>query len=49
MGCGDACPLVRARRREVWNMPGPKDLSDAEFGPVCGLIKRKVKQLLRSL
>src|SRR5262245_19273155 len=21
MGCGDACPLVRARRREDWNIP----------------------------
>jgi arsenate reductase (thioredoxin) len=23
MGCGDACPLVRARRREEWNIPDP--------------------------
>ena len=21
MGCGDACPLVRAKRREDWNIP----------------------------
>jgi len=23
MGCGDACPLVRATRREEWQIPDP--------------------------
>src|SRR5580765_7405368 len=24
MGCGDACPLVHAKRRLEWNIPDPK-------------------------
>src|SRR5713226_6230187 len=31
MGCGDACPLVRARRREDWSIPDPKELPAGEF------------------
>jgi hypothetical protein len=49
MGCGDACPLVRAKRREKWNIPDPKDLPDDRFRSVRDLIERKVKELLRSL
>jgi protein-tyrosine-phosphatase len=46
MGCGDACPLVKARRREEWQIPDPKDLPDDEFRRVRDLIERKVKELL---
>jgi protein-tyrosine-phosphatase len=49
MGCGDACPLVRAGRREEWNVPDPKELADEEFRTVRDLIERKVKELLASL
>ena len=49
MGCGDACPLVRARRREEWNIPDPKELPDDEFRKVRDLIEQKVKELLASL
>ena len=28
MGCGDACPLVLAERREEWNIPDPKELPE---------------------
>jgi len=49
MGCGDACPLVRAARREEWNIPDPKELPDEEFRAVRDLIERKVKDLLASL
>jgi len=49
MGCGDACPLVRAQRREDWNIPDPKHLSDEEFRQVRDLIESKVKELLASL
>jgi protein-tyrosine-phosphatase len=27
MGCGDECPFVRAKNREDWGIPDPKDLS----------------------
>ena len=49
MGCGDACPLVRAARREEWNIPDPRDLPPDEFRRVRDLIEAKVKELLASL
>jgi protein-tyrosine-phosphatase len=49
MGCGDACPLVRAGRREEWNLPDPKELPDDEFRRVRDLIEAKVKNLLAGL
>ena len=49
MGCGDACPLVRARRREEWNIPDPRELPPDEFRKVRDLIESKVKALLASL
>jgi arsenate reductase (thioredoxin) len=49
MGCGDYCPLVRATRREDWNIPDPKDMTDDGFCEVRDLIERKVKELLASL
>jgi arsenate reductase len=49
MGCGDACPLVRAERREEWNIPDPKELPDEEFRKVRDLIERKVQELLVGL
>jgi protein-tyrosine-phosphatase len=49
MGCGDACPLVRARRREEWQVPDPKEMPAEQFREVRDLIERKVKELLASL
>jgi protein-tyrosine-phosphatase len=49
MGCGDQCPNVRARRREDWSIPDPKELAPAEFREVRDLIEGKVKQLLQEL
>jgi arsenate reductase (thioredoxin) len=49
MGCGDACPLVRARRREDWNIPDPKDMPPEQFRAVRDLIGRKVQELLSNL
>jgi protein-tyrosine-phosphatase len=49
MGCGDACPAVKARRREEWNIPDPKHLSDEEFRAVRDLIRDKVQALIDSL
>jgi arsenate reductase len=46
MGCGDECPFVRAKRREDWDIPDPKNLSSAEFRGVRDLIKTKVKETL---
>ncbi len=49
MGCGDACPLVRAKRREEWNIPDPKEMPPEQYREVRDLIERKVKELLASL
>ena len=48
MGCGDECPLIRAKRREEWNIPDPKNLPPDEFRQVRDLIEAKVKALLGS-
>jgi protein-tyrosine-phosphatase len=49
MGCGDACPLVRARWREDWNIPDPRDMPPDQFREVRKLIEVKVQELLRRL
>jgi arsenate reductase len=49
MGCGDECPLVRAKRREDWQIPDPKNLPPEEFAKVRDMIEGKVKELLRNL
>jgi arsenate reductase (thioredoxin) len=49
MGCGDGCPLVRAKTRVDWQIPDPKELPAERFNEVRDLIERKVKELLASL
>lgn len=50
MGCGDeGCPLVRAKRREEWNIPDPKELPPDRFREIRDLIEKKVKELLHGL
>jgi protein-tyrosine-phosphatase len=50
MGCGDeGCPLVRAKRREEWDIPDPKELPPERFREVRDVIQKKVKELLRTL
>lgn len=49
MGCGDECPFVRAKRREDWNIPDPKDMPPDKFREVRNLIKARVIALLESL
>lgn len=49
MGCGDACPLVRAKQRIDWNIPDPRDMAPEQFRQVRSVIEEKVKELLASL
>ena len=49
MGCGDACPFVRARRRADWNIPDPKHLPPDEFRAVRDLIRDQVQAALVEL
>jgi protein-tyrosine-phosphatase len=49
MGCGDECPMVRARLRENWQIPDPKHMPPEEFRQVRDMIEQKVKELLARL
>lgn len=49
MGCGDECPYVRAKQREDWAIPDPKNMNDQEFNKVRDLIKEKVLSLINIL
>ena len=46
MGCGDECPFVRAKRREDWGIPDPKEMPAEEFRRVRDQIEQKVRALL---
>ena len=49
MGCGDACPNVRAALREDWNIPDPKDMPADEFRAVRDMIAARVRALVSKL
>ncbi len=49
MGCGDECPLVRAKRRMDWQIPDPKEMPPERFREVRDLIERKVKELMATI
>ena len=49
MGCGDACPLVRAKHRVDWNIPDPREMDEAAFREVRNLIRDKVKEMVRQM
>jgi len=49
MGCGDACPFVRARQRADWQIPDPKNLEQDEFRKIRDLIETNVKSMLVTL
>jgi arsenate reductase (thioredoxin) len=46
MGCGDACPFVRAVHRVDWNIPDPRNMEPGDFNKVRDLIGQQVKTLL---
>ncbi len=48
MGCGDECPMLRAKARVDWGIPDPKHLSIDEFRAVRDLIATRVRELLES-
>jgi len=45
MGCGDECPMLKAKHRQEWQIPDPKNLPPEEFRQVRDLIRDKVHQL----
>ncbi len=49
MGCGDACPFVKAKHRIDWQIPDPKHMPPEEFRQVRDLIKSKISELLKTV
>ena len=49
MGCGDACPFVKARHREDWALPDPRSLPPSEFAGVRDTIESQVLALLETM
>jgi protein-tyrosine-phosphatase len=49
MGCGDACPMVRAAIREDWQLPDPREMAPEEFRKVRDEIEARVLALLERL
>jgi len=49
MGCGDACPFVRARQRFDWKIPDPKGKSLEEVRQIRDVIDSKVRELCETL
>jgi arsenate reductase len=49
MGCGDACPLVKAKHRFDWQIPDPREMPPEQFNQVRDLIREKVRELLSEL
>ena len=43
MGCGDACPFVKARIRDDWQIPDPKHMEPVAFREVRDYISKKVQ------
>jgi protein-tyrosine-phosphatase len=49
MGCGDECPNVRAKLREDWALPDPRDMDGAAFAAIRDEIERRVLDLITRL
>ncbi|MCL4197081.1 MAG: arsenate reductase ArsC [Phycisphaerales bacterium] len=49
MGCGDACPAVRARKREDWRIPDPRGMGTEEFRKVRDQIRAQVQRAIDAL
>jgi protein-tyrosine-phosphatase len=45
-GCAADCSRVRARRREDWGVPVPKDMPVEQFRAIRDRIEEQVKELL---
>lgn len=49
MGCGDECPVVRAKKRLDWEIPDPKHLDPERFAEIRDRIRQRVQQLVKDL
>ena len=49
IGCGDACPGIKAKQKFEWNIPDPKNMEMQEFLNVRDLIEEKIKILISEI
>jgi protein-tyrosine-phosphatase len=49
MGCGDECPFIRAKHREDWQIPDPKNMPPDEFREIRETIEKNVVEVLERL
>lgn len=49
MGCGDQCPVIRAKARQEWDIPDPKNMNLKKFAEVRDLIRAKVQDLIKNI
>jgi protein-tyrosine-phosphatase len=49
MGCGDECPVIRAKQRQDWSIPDPKHMNAKMFAEVRDHIRDKVKAVIAQL
>jgi arsenate reductase len=49
MGCGDACPVLPAKRYLDWSVPDPSGLQLEQVRPVRDEIERRVRHLVAEL
>ncbi|HEX7030058.1 MAG TPA: arsenate reductase ArsC [Gammaproteobacteria bacterium] len=46
MGCGDECPVVKARMQIDWDIPDPRGMGLGDFRGVRDMIRERVQRLL---
>ena len=49
MGCGDACPMTKAKQHIDWQIPDPREMGPDEFRQVRDMIAAKVRELLHEV
>ncbi len=49
MGCDDECPFVKAKHREDWAIPDPKNMDTEGFQKIRDMIEEKVKKLISDI
>ncbi len=49
LGCGDRCPVQRAKRLINWEIPNPKGLPIEQVRPIRDQIEKQVRGLLAEL
>ncbi len=47
MGCGETCPAIRAKQREDWDIPDPKEMDKIHFNLIRDIIRYRVTQLIK--